>query len=147
MVEPIWRGERSKFPWEQEGLDHIKNALDAHRVPYFARQCFSFTGPNGAVRECDLLIAVPAGFFLLELKAHPGKARNFGQTWSFDRNRTISNPLHLTDQKAKELKGQLKRVLGRDKDDIPFLEAAVFLSAPDLVCEFDEIQRAKVYGR
>jgi serine/threonine protein kinase len=147
VVKQIWEGERSKFPWEQEGLDHIKNALDALPIPYYARQCFSFTGPNGAVRECDLLIAVPAGFFLLELKAHRGKARNSGQTWSFDGDGTISNPLHLTDQKSKELKGQLKRVLGGDKVDVPFLDAAVFLSAPDLVCEFDQIQRAKVYGR
>ncbi|GAA2269134.1 BREX system serine/threonine kinase PglW [Glycomyces scopariae] len=147
MIVRAWHGETSKFPWEQEGLNHIKNQLDSLSIPYYARQCFSFTASNGAVRECDLLIAVPAGFFLLELKAHRGRARNSGSTWSFDGDGTIGNPLHLTDQKSKELKGQLKRVLNREKDDIPFLEPAVFLSAPDLVCEFDAIQRAKVYGR
>jgi serine/threonine protein kinase len=147
VVDLVWHGEPSKFPWEQEGLNHIKNHLDSLSIPYYARQCFSFTASNGAVRECDLLIALPAGFFLLELKAHRGKARNSGSTWSFDGDGTIGNPLHLTDQKSKELKGQLKRVIGRERDDIPFLEAAVFLSAPDLVCEFDPIQRTKVYGR
>ncbi|QSB05152.1 BREX system serine/threonine kinase PglW [Natronoglycomyces albus] len=146
MVQRVWDGEPSNFQWEQEGLDHIKNCLDELPIPYYARQCFSFTAPNGAVRECDLLIAVPAGFFLVELKAHRGRAKNNGATWSFGRDSTIGNPLHLTNQKAKELKGLLQKVsTGNAK--IPFLDAAVFLSALDLVCEFDEIQKTKVYGR
>ena len=147
LVDRDWDGNPSEFPWEQEGLDHIKHSLETLSIPYYARQCFTFTALNGAVRECDLLIAVPAGFFLLELKAHRGRARNIGSTWSFEGDSTIRNPLHATDQKAKELKGLLQRVSSGGKTEIPFLDPAVFLSAPDLVCEFDDIQKAKVYGR
>ena len=42
----------------------------------------------------------------------PGTATNNGSTWLFrddDKTRTIENPLHFTDQKAKELKGQLEK--------------------------------------
>ncbi|MEU0601431.1 hypothetical protein ABZ484_24775 [Streptomyces sp. NPDC006393] len=54
---------------------------------------------------------VPGGLYLLELKGHPGRVVNHGDTWQFhaDRVRTLKNPRHLTDLKCKELKGQLER--------------------------------------
>ncbi|MEU0216620.1 NERD domain-containing protein [Streptomyces sp. NPDC006265] len=101
---------RSGFAWEQEGLEHVRQLMpDAE--PYRAWATFQFTGPSGRVNECDLLIAVPGGLYLLELKGHPGRLVNHGDTWQFhgDRVRTIKSPLHLTDLKAKELRGQLER--------------------------------------
>ncbi len=96
---------RSGHAWEQEGLDHVRQRRPKAE-PFRAWAMFQFTGPSGRVSECDLLIAVPGGVYLLELKGHPGRVVNHGDTWQFhdDRVRTIKNPLHLTDLKAKELK-------------------------------------------
>ena len=80
--------------------------------PYRAWQTFTFTAASGHVREVDLFIATPGGLFLVEIKSHPGTATNNGSTWLFrdgDKTRTIENPLHFTDQKAKELKSQLQK--------------------------------------
>ncbi|MFB6844813.1 BREX system serine/threonine kinase PglW [Streptomyces sp. NPDC056373] len=142
---------RSGFAWEQEGLEHVRQLMpDAE--PYRAWVTFQFTGPSGRVNECDLLIAVPGGLYLLELKGHPGRLVNHGDTWQFhgDRVRTLKSPLHLTDLKAKELKGQLERAaraMGSDPRRVPFIKPAVFLHSPDLVSELDEFQRTSVFGR
>ena len=77
--------------------------------PYRAWQTFTFTAATGHVREVDLFIATPGGLFLVEIKSHPGRVTNNGSTWLFrdERTRTIENPLHFTDLKAKELAGRL----------------------------------------
>ncbi|MCZ2527000.1 BREX system serine/threonine kinase PglW [Streptomyces sp. HB2AG] len=142
---------RSGYGWEQEGLDHVRQLMP-QAEPYRAWATFQFTGASGRVNECDLLIAVPGGLYLLELKGHPGRVVNHGDTWQFhsDRVRTLKNPLHLTDLKAKELKEQLTRAaraLNEDPRQIPFVKPAVFLHAADLVSELDEFQRTSVYGR
>ncbi|WP_199044187.1 BREX system serine/threonine kinase PglW [Glycomyces salinus] len=147
MQQRHWDGDDSEYSWEQEGLEHIRRHLDERNIPYYARQCFSFIPPSGTPRECDLLLAVPSGFYLLELKAHPGRLRNSGETWMFDgdKSRTIKNPLVATEKKAKELKGLLQRAA--KGADVPFLKAAVFLSGRDLTCELDGFQRPGVYSR
>ena len=146
-----WWGPRSDFPWEEDALKHIRNQMPSAE-PYRAWQTFTFTAQSGHVREVDLLIAVPAGLFLVEIKSHPGRATNQGPTWLFhgdDRVRTIENPLHLTDRKCKELKSQLGWAADKlgIRTRLPFIQPAVFLSAPDLRCEFDEVQRTMVFGR
>jgi serine/threonine protein kinase len=146
-----WQGPKSDYPWEQLALDFIRDKLpDAE--PYRAWQTFTFTARSGHVREVDLLIATPGGLSLVEIKSHPGRATNNGSTWLFRDNgktRTIENPLHFTDLKAKELKDQLQRAADELKTGIkvPRIEAVVFLSAENLVCDFDEFQRQRVYGR
>ncbi|MEV4628615.1 BREX system serine/threonine kinase PglW [Micromonospora sp. NPDC049523] len=140
----------SEFPWEQDALDHIRNLMpDAE--PYRAWATFSFTAATGHVREVDLLVAVPAGLFLIEIKSHPGRLTNRGGTWLFrapDRTRSIDNPLHLTDRKSKEMKSRLEWAAGklRVREQVPFINPAVFLSAPGLRSELDEQQKIKVYG-
>jgi len=146
-----WWGPRSDFPWEEDALKHIRNQMPSAE-PYRAWQTFTFTAQSGHVREVDLLIAVPAGLFLVEIKSHPGRATNQGPTWLFhgdDRVRTIENPLHLTDRKCKELKSQLGWAADKlgIRTRLPFIHPAVFLSAPDLRCEFDDVQRTMVFGR
>ncbi len=104
-----WWGPRSDFPWEEDALKHVRGQMPSAE-PYRAWQTFTFTARSGHVREVDLFIATPAGLFLVEIKSHPGRASNRGATWLFhgdDRVRTIENPLHLTNQKCKELKSQL----------------------------------------
>jgi serine/threonine protein kinase len=120
--------------------------------PYRAWQTFTFTARSGHVREVDLFIATPAGLFLVEIKSHPGRAVNQGSTWLFhqdDHVRAIENPLHLTNRKCQELKSQLGWAADRlgIRTRLPFIQAAVFLSAPDLRCDFDEVQRTMVFGR
>jgi len=146
-----WQGPKSDYPWEQQALDFIKGKLpDAE--PYRAWQTFTFTTNHGHVREVDLFIATPGSLFLVEIKSHPGRAANSGSAWVFrddGKTRTIENPLHFTDLKAKELKGQLEwaaKQLGI-RERIPRIEAVVFLSAETLRCEFDETQCQRVYGR
>ncbi|MFE0803713.1 BREX system serine/threonine kinase PglW [Streptomyces sp. NPDC058812] len=149
--ERWFQPRRSGHAWEQEGLDHVRQRMPKAE-PYRAWATFQFTGPSGRVSECDLLIAVPGGVYLLELKGHPGRVVNHGDTWQFhdDRVRTIKNPLHLTDLKAKELKDQLARAaraMNEDPRRVPFIKPAVFLHDPDLVSGLDEFQRTGVYGR
>ncbi|MBO0510537.1 BREX system serine/threonine kinase PglW [Streptomyces beijiangensis] len=149
--EHWFQPRRSDFRWEQEGLDHVRELMP--RVePYRAWATFRFTGVTGRVNECDLLIAVPGGVYLLELKGHPGRVVNHGDTWQFheERVRTLRNPLHLTDLKAKELKAQLERAARASGDPswrVPFIKPAVFLHDPGLVSELDQFQRTGVYGR
>ena len=146
-----WQGQRSAYSWEQSALEHIKAQMpDAE--PYRAWQTFTFTTDRGHVREVDLLIATPGGLFLVEIKSHPGTAANHGSTWLFrdgDKTRTIENPLHFTDQKAKELKTQLGKAATKlhVREPLPRIEAVVFLSAENLKCRLDEFQRQRVYGR
>ena len=146
-----WQGQRSAYSWEQSALEHIKAQMpDAE--PYRAWQTFTFTADRGHVREVDLLIATPGGLFLVEIKSHPGTAANHGSTWMFrdgDKTRTIENPLHFTDQKAKELKSQLQKAANKlhVREPLPRIEAVVFLSAENLKSRLDEFQRQRVYGR
>ncbi|MFZ3494078.1 BREX system serine/threonine kinase PglW [Streptomyces sp. 5.8] len=148
-----WFQERpSPYPWEQDALDHVRRLLPAAE-PYRAWATFSFTAQSGRINECDLLVAVPAGLFLIEIKSHPGELHNTGSTWSFrgtDRTRTLNNPLHFNDVKSKELRSQLRwaaRKLKIDEREVPRIEPAVFLSSTELVSHLDEIQRIRVYGR
>ncbi|WP_441247344.1 BREX system serine/threonine kinase PglW [Kitasatospora sp. McL0602] len=147
-----WFQERpSPFPHEQDALDHIK-ALMPQTEPFRAWATFSFTASSGRVNECDLLVLVPRGLFLVELKGHPGRLVNNGSTWNFrgpDRVRTINNPLHLTDLKSKELKSKLLWAAGKHSSgvQIPRISPAVFLSAPDLRSELDAVQQIDVFGR
>ncbi|MGW5633294.1 BREX system serine/threonine kinase PglW [Streptomyces sp. NPDC003832] len=149
--ERWFQPRRSGFRWEQEGLDHLRELMP-RTEPFRAWATFQFTGGSGRINECDVLIAVPGGLYLLELKGHPGRVVNHGDTWQFhdDRVRTLRNPLYLTDLKAKELKGQLERAartLGMDPRQVPFIKPAVFLHDPGLVSQLDEFQRTSVYGR
>ena len=150
-----WWGKPSEFPWEQAALEHIRKRFPTSGN-YWAWAGFTFTARNQRIRECDLFAVTPTGAYLVEIKSHPGKATNHGSDWTFTEpgpngaRRTITNPLHLTDLKAKELKNRLQwavQKLGLRDVRVPFIEAGVFLSDTDLRCEFDEVQSANVYGR
>jgi len=147
---------QSSYAWEQEGLSHIRSLMpDA--PPYRAVALFSFTALSGRINECDLFIATPGGLYLVELKGHPGRVTNRGADWTFrftgsdGRGHTLHlpNPLHTTDLKCKELRDRLKRAAKalRLNIQIPWIEPAIFLSAPDLESHLDEGERIKVYGR
>lgn len=97
---------------------------------------------------------MPGGLCLLELKAHPGRLTNRGDTWSFTEPgrrwpRTLRNPLHFTDAKSKDLKGRLEWAASKRRLNVrlPRVEPAVFLTDPGLVSQLDQVQRTRVYGR
>lgn len=148
-----FQDQSSPYPWEQEGLDHIRRLMpDAE--PYRAWATFSFTAASGRINECDLFIAVPGGLYLVELKGHPGRVVNSGSTWTFRedgvrRGRTLRNPLHLTDLKCKDLRSQLDWALQQcgHRQRTPWIQPAIFLSARDLCSALDDVQRIHVYGR
>jgi serine/threonine protein kinase len=148
-----WFQERpSNFPWEQDGLDHVRRLLpDAE--PYRAWATFSFTAPSGRIHECDLLVATPGGLYLLELKGHPGQLVNSGENWTFRDDggtlRRLRNPLHFLDQKSKELRGRLRKAAQQSglPQAVPRVEPGIFLSAVNLRASLDEVQRVRVYGR
>ncbi|MFI0483118.1 BREX system serine/threonine kinase PglW [Actinomadura sp. 9N215] len=148
-----WWGPRSDFTWEEEALQHVRAQMPGTE-PYRAWQTFSFAAQSGHVPQVDLLIATRAGLFLVEIKSHPGRAVNSGSTWIFhgdDRTRSFENPLFATDLKCKQLRQQLEwardQLPGMRNLRIPFIRPAVFLSAPDLRCLFDDSQKLNAYGR
>lgn len=158
-VQRWFQEQRSPFAWEQDALDYI-DSLMPDTEPYRAWATFKATAASGRVNEMDLLFVGPAGVFLVELKAHPGELVNRGRSWTFrDRqtgfHRTIDNPLHLVDQKSKELRSSLERAArdwaakhpGKPVPFVPRIEPAVFLSGDRLVSGLEPQQRIKVFGR
>lgn len=149
-----WFQERpSEYPWEQDGLDHIRRSMP-DTEPYRAWATFSFTAASGRINECDLFIAAPGGLYLVELKGHPGRVVNSGETWSVyedgvRRPRRLRNPLDLTDLKCKDLRSRLNWALQKNGHKLraPWIAPAIFLSAKDLRSDLDEVQRTHVYGR
>jgi len=128
----------SKYPWERDALDFVRERFPSHK-PYRAWANFEFIADDGSINEVDLLVFTPQGFFLIEIKSRPGRLSGDAGTWTWEtdgRLRTIDSPLIATNLKAKKLASLLNRQRAcRGKRRLPFLEAMVFCSAPDLRCE------------
>jgi serine/threonine protein kinase len=142
----------SGFAWEREALDYMRERLP-DREPYRAWANFEFITHTGRVREIDLAVLTPGGFFLVEIKSRPGEITGDAGTWTWrwnGRNRVDDNPLKLTDTKSKELRSLLSGTpAGRKlRRAFPFVQPAVFLSAPGLRVRLpDGPARAGLYGR
>ncbi|WP_123746887.1 protein kinase domain-containing protein [Saccharothrix texasensis] len=151
---PRWfEAGRSRYQHEQSGLDHVRRLMP-DREPYRAWATFSFPTPSGHLPECDLLMATPAGLFLVELKDLGEHVTNDGGRFVFRRSgakrpRVLHNPLQVVDQKSKDLRAQLRRVASRERPGlrVPRVEPAIFLTTPGLRSELDDIHRVRVYGR
>lgn len=143
----------SEFPWEQEALDHLRQALPDHE-PYRAWTNFELIADDGSISEIDALVLTSQGLFLVEIKSHPGALSGDAGTWTWrheGRTRTFDNPRLLADRKAKRLKSRLQRtkaVRKARKGLLPFVEAVVFLSATDLDAKgLDAVARRGVLVR
>ncbi|WP_219414066.1 BREX system serine/threonine kinase PglW [Pseudonocardia nigra] len=137
----------SSFAHERAALEYVRSLLP-DRHPFQAWSNFTFVSDQGHVREVDLLVAAPTGFYLIEIKNFRGKLTNDGSAWTLtgERRRTFDNPLPLADQKAKELKGLLGRAAAKDRGlRVPFLRGCVFLAEPGMVCELAPEQRHHLY--
>lgn len=137
----------SQFTWEHDALEFVRDRFPSHE-PYRAWSNFEFIADDGSVNEVDLLVFSPQGFFLIEIKSHPGRLFGDAGTWTFEhdgRLRTIDNPLFSTNLKAKKLSSLLSHQKGATKKGrIPFIEALVFCSDPELVCELQGTARTRV---
>ncbi|NJA55272.1 BREX system serine/threonine kinase PglW [Streptomyces sp. NEAU-H3] len=106
----------SEFEHERRGLEAIRRLLP-NEEPWRAWSNFTFTANSGHVREIDLMVTAPAGVFLVELKDWHGSVSGGGNSWvqttPGGAQRRHGNPLHLTNQKAKELAGLIGNVVGR----------------------------------
>ncbi|WP_395297178.1 BREX system serine/threonine kinase PglW [Kitasatospora hibisci] len=107
----------SQFEHERRGLEAIRRALrDQDGEPWRAWSNFTFTANSGHVREVDLFMVAPAGVFLIELKDWHGSVAGGGRDWiqttPGGTSRRHSNPLHLSNQKAKELAGLIQSTVG-----------------------------------
>jgi len=102
------------------------------------------------VNEVDLLVLAPKGFFLIEIKSHPGTVEGDAGTWDWHhegRVRAVDNPLLLANKKAKKLATLLRRQSALQKDRSPYLDALVFLSHEKAVCRLPDYVSARVHLR
>lgn len=137
---------QSAYAWEQDALEFVKERLP-DREPYRAWSNFEFIADDGSINEVDLLVLTPKGFFLVEIKSRPGVLTGDAGTWTWaveGRLVTGDNPLIRANQKAKKLITLLKRQKCARKTRLPFLEALVFCSAPDLECRLTGNARFRV---
>ncbi|MGC5006479.1 BREX system serine/threonine kinase PglW [Streptomyces sp. NBC_01762] len=120
MLDGRWTTvTESGYEHERRGLEAIRKRLPDEE-PWRAWSNFSFTASSGHVREVDLLVVAPAGVFLVELKDWHGSVHGGGNDWvqttPNGTTRRHGNPLHLSNQKAKELAGLVNGVAGRPGD-------------------------------
>ncbi len=137
----------SQYPWERDALDFIRQRFPSHE-PYRAWSNFEFIADDGSINEVDLLLFTPVGFFLIEIKSRPGRLFGDAGTWTWEhegRLFTDDNPLIAANSKAKKLASLLQRQKAcQKKGRIPFIEALVFCSAPDLKCDLQGNARLRV---
>lgn len=157
MQEGLWTEiEPSQFPHEREALDFVRRLLP-DREPWRAWSNFTFIDTSGRPAEVDLLVVAPRGVVLVEIKSYPdGVLDGDARTWRWHppdkRARSYDNPFLLADSKAKRLKSLLVAQRAMRGPGAPrnvqrlWVEAAVFLSSPQLKVSLTERGRTCVYG-
>ncbi|MCP4689794.1 MAG: NERD domain-containing protein, partial [Desulfobacterales bacterium] len=134
------------YAWEREALEFIRKRLP-DREPYRAWANFEFIADDGSINEVDLLVLTPEGFFIVEIKSHRGKLIGDVSAWTWlheGRAHTDDNPLFGVNRKAKKLISLLKRQKSARNIRLPFLDALVFCSDPDLVCNLTGAARNRL---
>ena len=66
--------ETTPHAWERDALEFVRLGLPDHD-PYRAWANFEYMALDGSLNEVDLLVASPAGFFLVEIKSRPSGLR------------------------------------------------------------------------
>jgi serine/threonine protein kinase len=137
----------SQYPWERDALAFVRHRFPTHE-PYRAWANFEFIADDGSINEVDLLVCTPQGFFLIEIKSRPGRVFGDAGTWTWEtdgRLITTDSPVITANLKAKKLRSLLQQQKAcKKKGQLPFLEALVFCSAPDLRYELQGTARYRV---
>ncbi|MFI6366910.1 BREX system serine/threonine kinase PglW [Nocardia sp. NPDC050630] len=141
MDEGRWTSvTESSFEHERRGLEAIRAQLPDYD-PWYAWSNFTFTAKTGHVREVDLLVIAPSGVYMIELKDWSGRVASENGTWvqtlARGGRRFHNNPLHLVNQKSKELAGLLGGSGART-----FVNSAVCFTNPGLRFELPVGDRA-----
>lgn len=139
----------SQFPWEQDALDFIRQALP-DREPFRAYSNFEFIADDGSPNEVDVLVIARYGLFLVEIKSRPGEVGGDTHTWIWrDGSRTYfdDNPLLLANRKAKKLASLLGKQTALKKQRTPYIQPLIFLSDPAQRCKLTGPARANVHLR
>jgi serine/threonine protein kinase len=139
----------SAYPWERAALSYVRQRLPEGE-PFRAWSNFEFVAEDGSINEVDLLVVSPSKIYLVEIKSRPGRLSGDTGTWTWvheGRVITEDNPLLLANRKAKKLKALLQHQQALRNSRAPYIEAAVFLSAPGLRCELSGAARTGVYLR
>jgi serine/threonine protein kinase len=137
----------SRYPWERDALDFVRDRWPDHD-PYRAWANFEFIALDGSINEVDLLLLTPMGLFLVEVKSRPGRVFGDPGTWTWEMDGqliTAANPLLSANLKAKKLRALLERQKAvKVKGSLPWVEALVFLSAPDVRCDLRDTAAYRV---
>lgn len=132
-------------PAEAEALRAVKTMLPDAALAW-AWSNISFISVNGRLAETDILLLTRGGLTLVELKGWHGRITGNQQNWWVG-DRAEQNPLFLTDQKAKRLKGLLDYVQpGPKRTRIPFIKAITVLHGRDSVVDLDPVAATDTFG-
>ncbi len=141
---------QSQYPWERDALDFVRVRFPNYE-PYRAWSNFEFIADDGSINEVDLLTFTPQGMFLIEIKSHRGRLFGDAGTWTWEGDgklATLDNPLIAANLKAKKLRALLQRQkVCQKKGPVPFIEALVFCSDPDLKLDLQGNARLRVCPR
>lgn len=146
----------SAFAHETEGLRRVRNLLP-DEPGYRAWSNFEFRDGNGIWSEVDLLLLLPSGMHLVELKYYSGTIRGNDSTW-IRHGRAEDSPLKLARRKAQRLASKMKDAwheierehpdpnLPHARDVVPWVEASVFLHHPDVRVDLPYGTTKGLYG-
>lgn len=137
----------SQYPWERDALDFVRARFPNYE-PYRAWSNFEFIADDGSINEVDLLVFTPQGLFLIEIKSRRGRLLGDAGTWTWEMDgklTTTDSPLIAANLKAKKLRALLGRQKAcQKKGPLPFIEALVFCSDPDLKLDLQGNARLRV---
>ncbi|ETA01105.1 serine/threonine protein kinase [Frankia sp. CcI6] len=136
----------SEYAWERAALSYLKAQLPTGD-PYRAWANAEFLGSDGSVNEVDLLLVLPAGIVVLEIKSWSGVLVGDAGTWRQSHRAPVDNPVIGANRKARKLKSLLVSRPAMRGRRVPWVEGAVFLSDARLEIRLVPEGRAHVFGR
>ncbi|MCB9660513.1 MAG: protein kinase [Sandaracinaceae bacterium] len=106
---------------------------------------------TGRTHEIDMLVIGHSAIYLVEAKSHPGQIDGDIVDWRWrppdsDRVICLTPPFPGANHKAKVIRSRLERLVGR-RARVPWVEALVFMSAPDLELKLTGDARTHVVTR
>lgn len=138
----------SGYPHEQAALGLLRAHLP-ESPPFRAWSNFEFIAEDGSINEVDALVVSSDRIYLIEIKHWSGRISGNQNSWAIrapsGRERYEENPLLLANRKAKKLKSLLLRQKAFKGRTVPFIQAAVFLSAPQCEVLLDDIAAQHIY--
>ncbi len=133
-------------PAEAEALGAIKVLLPDGALVW-AWSNLSFISVNGRQAEVDLLLLTRSGLVVVELKGMHGRIAGNQRHWLLNGKREMDNPVHLTNDKAKWLRGLLEYIQGNQrKVRLPFVRAITVLHGRDCQVDLDDVAKSHTYG-